>query len=710
MRPPLLRPLANQRGAVLFAVVLAMLLLSTMLVAFAVVARDEVMIAQNDREAAEAEFAAEAGANHGRWVLAQRLRTDLQRQVAATPRATLVAALQGTYNTAAGAAQFLTDYAIPLSGPAFGACGGTCPEPVHSPVGEIPDGQQVVLTLTGTSPTYTARVIVGVPPAALPVISNGGTSALFTYMWRIESTGTGGRATYRTSQDSVIATLPAGTFTIALNSSFVQYAHFIDQMTSSQAWISFRHNYTGPVHTNTRFNILGNPTGPTFRSEATQTFNDTRFNNGGAAVTQARDSTANDWPLLGDAPGVLCKVVDCTGFTRNYDFDPTTGPVDPIPFPAGANPADRQAQINAAVGGTPPPCLSAGPPVSHTCGNSYNVVVGNTNGLGLGGNLNGGIFVNGAIRDLHLDGDGTGQQITIVYRTADPAAEYVTTITENRTVIPHTTTVLRQCRWSGAGAPACNSTVGGLINDPNPAVVAANPQVLIGSFSPDNVTNRGVLFTTSTIGVAATEFGLRQEPGALSAIYQNPANPADGMRLTVVADGSIWITGHLAYRVEPRGPDLVFDSPLPGGGDDQLDVQNTLGVVSWSGGLRLSSWLSQANLGARYPTFPSTDLALQGMFMAPNLPNGAAPNGQISFDDPSGVYRGIANLLGGVVQKTMGTFGSPGTPGTGYARNWVYDERFRHRGLAPPAFPGFPRFTAATSLGIDSYTWRGGAF
>jgi hypothetical protein len=58
----------------------------------------------------------------------------------------------------------------------------------------------------------------------------------------------------------------------------------------------------------------------------------------------------------------------------------------------------------------------------------------------------------------------------------------------------------------------------------------------------------------------------------------------------------------------------------------------------------------------------------------------------------------------------MGTFGSPGTPGTGYARNWLYDERFRYRGLAPPAFPGFPRFTAATSLGIDSYTWRLGRF
>jgi hypothetical protein len=57
----------------------------------------------------------------------------------------------------------------------------------------------------------------------------------------------------------------------------------------------------------------------------------------------------------------------------------------------------------------------------------------------------------------------------------------------------------------------------------------------------------------------------------------------------------------------------------------------------------------------------------------------------------------------------MGTFGQPSS-NLGYARDWVYDERFRFRALSPPAFPGFPNFTAATSLGIDSYTWRLGLF
>ena len=97
------------------------------------------------------------------------------------------------------------------------------------------------------------------------------------------------------------------------------------------------------------------------------------------------------------------------------------------------------------------------------------------------------------------------------------------------------------------------------------------------------------------------------------------------------------------------------------------------------------------------------------MVFVANLGNQAEPSGQFSFDDPNGTFRGRSEVLGGVVQKTMGTFGQPSS-NLGYARDWVYDERFRYRGLSPPAFPGFPNFTGATSLGIDSYTWRLGIF
>src|SRR5262249_61280262 len=88
MRPdtiPLGAPLGNQHGATLFAAILAMLLLSTMTVAFTLVAQDEVFIGQNTREAVQAEFNAEGGASYGRWRLAQRLRGGPPRPVGGAP-------------------------------------------------------------------------------------------------------------------------------------------------------------------------------------------------------------------------------------------------------------------------------------------------------------------------------------------------------------------------------------------------------------------------------------------------------------------------------------------------------------------------------------------------------------------------------------------------------------------------------------------------
>ena len=154
----------------------------------------------------------------------------------------------------------------------------------------------------------------------------------------------------------------AGSFTVALNAEFVKYAHFIDQFQdagSGDPWMSYRHVYTGPVHTNTRFSILGDINtagneGPVFKSEATQTLTTTRFNNAGSATNLSRDSSSKDWPLLGPDPGILCKSVDCSGFTRGFDADPNTSGIQPIPFPAsgtlGTADDARKQEICVALG------------------------------------------------------------------------------------------------------------------------------------------------------------------------------------------------------------------------------------------------------------------------------------------------------------------------------------------------------------------------
>lgn len=780
----------NDRGVALFAAIAGLVLLSTMIAALVILARSENLIAQLNKDEAQAAYAAEAGANWGRRLLLERLSVDLPKAVAATSRAamkTYLAPMNGCYTCGA---QFLLDYAIPASGPTFEACTAGCPEPNYSAVGNIPDAQQVVMTITCPGMTgcpanavFTTRVIVGTHPTKPPVITGGGSRALFTYVWRIESTGTAGRARQQwVIHDSSVPTQQDGAFTIALNADFVKYAHFIDQFQdagSGQPWISWRHVYTGPVHTNTRFSILGDTSvpgheGPTFRSETTQTMTTTRFNNGGSPTNLSRDSSARDWPLLGPFPGILCKVVDCSGFTRGYDYDPTTGPIDPIPFPAtgtlGAADDARKAEICVALGytgptnGRPacPTTATAATMVTPTSGaradaNCANVpVVVDNNCTGTSGMaLLGGIYVNGGLlwstggvptlTDLQLAHTDVGQTIVAYWYTGSgtrPNRRII--IEENR--VTNQTIVTRQClKTTLTDAAPCTTTgtawwvMGTTSGDAQVnAQVPIRQQVFNGVFTPDLSTDYGVIYVyNANLGIVDTSNGLRRgtfsstgctpqtagstgtwachavgqvDPGY--AVYQDPTDAAKGTRLTVAADGHIWITGHLNNRVDSRGTDGIYSDPIPGdpsgtSTDDQLDVQNVLGIVSWA---TPSPWVPTSRAGGiRLSKALSGDLQIHAMLFAANLSGQLAPSGQFRFDDPDGAYRGVSHVLGGVVQKTMGIFGQPSS-NLGYARDWVYDERFRYRALSPPAFPGFPNFTAATSLGIDSYSWRLGLF
>jgi hypothetical protein len=733
----------NDRGVALFAAIAGMVLLSTMIAALVVLARNENLIAQLNKDEAQAAYAAEAGANWGRKLLAQRLSVELPAKVVNEPRAAMGTALKTTYNSMNGASQFIRDFAVPTSGPAFVAC-TDCVEPTYSVFvpKEIPDAQQSIMTLTcpgaagcPSGMAFTTRVIVGAHPTIPPLVMNGENRALFTYVWRIESSGTSGRARQQwVIHDSSVPDNQVGSFTIAVTAEFVKYAHFIDQFQdagSGDPWISFRHVYTGPVHTNTRFSLLGNTAvkgqeGPTFRSEATQTQDSTRFNNGGSATNLKQDSSAKDWPLLGSYPGIHCKTADCSGFTRAFDFDPRPEApgIQPIPFPGGANPLDRLKQACVARAVDPAACTGSMATLPVLCNtNTGAVIVSNNCTNASAGDLAGGIFVNGDVRDLLLADTAAGQTI-VIYTTASRR-----TVIEEGQPAAGQTRVRRECR-KNAGSnddSACNS--GGsewhLIPTTDSLGGGYRQQTFNGVFSPNMATDRGVIFVTGNIGQTGTAgnsstlHGLRRgtfQPlpsntngGILltptHAIFQDTADATRGMRLTVAADGNIFIAGPLNYRVDPRGPDGDFSEPVPGdssgtSADDEMDVQNVLGIVSWglgmSGGVRLSAALDG-------------NLDTHGMVFVANLSGNAEPSGQFSFDDPTGDYRGISTVVGGVVQKTMGTFGSPGS-NLGYARDWVYDERLRYRALSPPAFPGFPNFTAATSLGIDSYTWRLGLF
>jgi hypothetical protein len=809
----------NDHGVALFAAIAGMVVLSTMIAALVILARNEGLIAQLNKDEAQAAYGAESGANWGRRVLHQRLGVDLANAVAATPRPAMKIALNTTYNSANGATQFIRDYAVSASGPQFASC-SPCPDPKYSVVysdattKQITDSLQNVLTITcpGTAGcpanmAFTTRVIVSTHPTKPPVITAGGNGARFTYVWRIESSGTAGRARQQwVIHDSSVPRQQDGAFTIALNGEFARYAHFIDQFQDAgggNPWMSYRHVYTGPVHTNRRFSILGNtstPTeeGPAFQSEATQTMTTTRFSNGGNEQNLSRDSSPRDWPRLGPYPGVPCKQVDCSGFTRGFDGDRTTPGINPIAFPStstlGTAEDARKWEICVALGYTGPANGRPVCPATATAGtmpratsrdpncDQIPVIVDGNCTHATGQPLLGGIYIwpgsTGAllpsggggipyVTSIQLANTAVGQTIVIYTYTGtgtNPNRRVI--IEENRAT--YKTIVTRQCLKTGTerndSTGTCSTTATGgtpewwldTSSTANIGAIKINQQEFAGVFSRNvgdgltptvtqpldyavvyvfnadigqegtlNGLRRGTFSTTSIAVPNCTPqiHGIGATPGTKDchatgrvdpahAIYQDTTNVNNGTRLLVAADGNIWITGALNYRVDPRGPDDVFSDPIPGdasgtSADDQLDVQNVFGIVSWA---TPSPWVPASRSGGiRISSAVTDDLDTHGMIFAANLSGQPEPSGQFAFDFPDGSFRGISHVLGGVVQKTMGQFGQA-SPSRGYERDWVFDERFRYRALSPPAFPLFPNFTAATSLGIDSYTWRLGLF
>ena len=111
----------DDRGVALFAAIAGMVLLSTMIAALVILARNENMITQLNKDEAQAAYAAEAGANWARRLLLQRLSVDLPAAVSAAGRTAMKAALVSTYNSANGGAQFIRDYAILPGFPNFTA-------------------------------------------------------------------------------------------------------------------------------------------------------------------------------------------------------------------------------------------------------------------------------------------------------------------------------------------------------------------------------------------------------------------------------------------------------------------------------------------------------------------------------------------------------------------------------------------------------------
>ena len=216
--------------------------------------------------------------------------------------------------------------------------------------------------------------------------------------------------------------------------------------------------------------------------------------------------------------------------------------------------------------------------------------------------------------------------------------------------------------------------------------------------------------TTKTITVDKTANTTQVVSGASNVTYTGLPNGVDHLGTLIYVQGNITSLGGTIQKdtelTVSASSDVVIQNNLvyeeydaasgtPGTAGytppDAIDKTNLLGIVSWSGNVRVgSSAPNNVNIHASI-------LAKNGYFQVDNYNSGSP--------------RGTATVLGGVISNYYGAFGtfnsSTGAAVSGYGRNFVYDTRMEDH-EAPPYFPTLNTFIAFTNDIADKIAWQEG--
>jgi hypothetical protein len=145
-------------------------------------------------------------------------------------------------------------------------------------------------------------------------------------------------------------------------------------------------------------------------------------------------------------------------------------------------------------------------------------------------------------------------------------------------------------------------------------------------------------------------------------------------KITVSSERDICITNDIVYQDHYDAN--ADDNPNPDGRLCATGYNNLMGILSWGGDVRIVT-----------PSNVEKDIEIHGIVMA--------HNGVFTVDNyNSGVCRGTATLLGGVITDFYGAFGTfSGSSRTGYGRDFIYDSRVLE-GISPPYFPYMSNYTS----------------
>lgn len=417
--------------------------------------------------------------------------------------------------------------------------------------------------------------------------------------------------------------------------SLSQYLFLVEDAGGSGGFFPTGSRFNGPVHANQNWGFWGAPE-----------FTDT--------ITTA-SNTAWFWDLAGSCGGG--QKVEVAGDSR----PPCTVPVFAKGFTRNAPevelPTSFLSQRRAALGldaeSTDPVTaveLCTLLDVRPNC-NSNSYVPNDVYIVNDGTNITGGLYVQGNLDVLEMDGSARNGTQTYTF---EQGTQIVTVLVDYNL---NTTTVTR----SGSGPTTTESYTG-----------IPNGQAPLGAGGP-----------TGQVYVEGRIDDLRA-PARTGTVGSNPPDhpppsqipPALALEteLSVAATGRIDLRSDLVYECDPTQvaePDYITDFPRCALDPDEL-LPTVLGVLS-------------LNADVRITTDTPNDLYLWGSYLAGTSGGGLSVQNYNSRG-PQGTLR----LFGGVIQsedQLRGTVYSNGNLAHGYMETFDYDRRFSHGAVAPPNFP-----------------------
>ena len=425
-----------------------------------------------------------------------------------------------------------------------------------------------------------------------------------------------------------------GNFSVQLRlQSFSMYALFTDvhnSPTGGPVWFSSTTNFSGPVHTNGEFRFAQFPT---FTNKLDSASGKAWFYNNGANIELSTPEnvvggTRVDAPLVPPDPNPQAAT------PANFTLGSATVPMPANSFnqqgvAVGRNPTDPSAVTTAQITSVIPELKNAS-----SVPNGIYVPVADKNGVcrsDSGAAMMGGVYVQGTVDSLTMSVSGS----TAVYTLVQGATQ--TTVTVDRA---NNNTTVSSNGWlpppSGGTCPS-GTPPGGPIR-----TFVGVPK---GWQSGPGNDNAAVIYVNGNIN-------------ALSGTLQQ------NEQASIVSAGSIGITGNVLYQTPPNPAD-PNSNPI-----------NVLGLYAAGGDIQIM------------PTAPN-NLIIDAILMAGS--SGSAYNSSVNVQNwNTGSPRGNVNLLGGLIEKYYGTFGTYnstlGQQATGYGRAFTFDTRMS-RGFTPPFFP-----------------------